>query len=86
MPSSTSTALASGSSRSAARCRSSRRRTGATRRASAIRRCCPLSGWRDASLLPQVQRVYDQNLRVYGADKVWRQLRRERTAVARWSG
>jgi putative transposase len=30
-----------------------------------------------------VQRVYDQNLRVYGADKVWRQLRREGTAVAR---
>ena len=38
---------------------------------------------RDASLLPQVQRVYDQNLQVYGADKVWRQLRREGTAVAR---
>jgi putative transposase len=26
--------------------------------------------------------VYDQNLRVYGADKVWRQLGREGTAVA----
>ena len=38
---------------------------------------------RDAHLLPQVQRVYDQNLRVYGADKVWRQLGREGTAVAR---
>ena len=38
---------------------------------------------RDAGLLPQVQRVYEQNLRVYGADKVWRQLRREGTAVAR---
>ena len=38
---------------------------------------------RDASLLVQVQRVYDQNLRVYGADKVWRQLLREGTAVAR---
>jgi transposase InsO family protein len=34
-------------------------------------------------LLAQVQRVYDQNLRVYGADKVWRQLRREGTTVAR---
>ena len=34
-------------------------------------------------MLPQVQRVYDQNLRVYGADKVWRQLCREGTAVAR---
>ena len=37
----------------------------------------------DSILLAQVQRVYDQNLRVYGADKVWRQLRREGTAVAR---
>ena len=36
----------------------------------------------DANLLPQVYRVYGQNLRVYGADKVWRQLRREGTAVA----
>ena len=38
---------------------------------------------RDAGLLSQVQRVYEQNLRVYGADKVWRQLGREGTAVAR---
>jgi transposase InsO family protein len=30
-----------------------------------------------------VQRVFDQNLQVYGADKVWRQLKREGTAVAR---
>ena len=43
----------------------------------------PARARRDASLLPQVQRVYEQNLRVYGADKVWRQLRREGTAVAR---
>jgi putative transposase len=43
----------------------------------------PARARRDANLLPQVQRVYDQNLRVYGADKVWRQLRREGTAVAR---
>ncbi len=33
--------------------------------------------------MPQVQRVYDSNLRVYGADKVWRQLLREGVAVAR---
>jgi transposase InsO family protein len=33
--------------------------------------------------MPQVQRVYDQNLRVYGADKIWRQLLREGVAVAR---
>ena len=43
----------------------------------------PARAQRDAHLLAQVQRVYDQNLRVYGADKVWRQLRREGTAVAR---
>jgi hypothetical protein len=29
--------------------------------------------------------VYDQNLQVYGADKVWRQLSREGTAVGHWS-
>ena len=38
---------------------------------------------RDAKLLPEVQRVFDQNLQVYGADKVWRQLHREGLAVAR---
>ncbi len=38
---------------------------------------------RDAQLLKEVQRVYDENLRVYGADKVWRQLQREGTTVAR---
>jgi putative transposase len=38
---------------------------------------------RDTSLLPQVQRVYDENLRVYGAEKVWRQLAREGITVAR---
>ena len=43
----------------------------------------PARARRDAHLLPQVLRVYDQNLRVYGADKVWRQLGREGTAVAR---
>ncbi len=43
----------------------------------------PARARRDARLLPEVQRVYDKNLQVYGADKVWRQLRREGTAVAR---
>ena len=38
---------------------------------------------RDALLLPEVRRVFDQNLRVYGADKVWRQLHREGLEVAR---
>jgi transposase InsO family protein len=43
----------------------------------------PARAQRDAVLMPQVQRVFDQNLRVYGADKVWRQLRREGVTVAR---
>lgn len=34
-------------------------------------------------LIPQVERVWQANLRVYGADKVWRQMRREGVAVAR---
>lgn len=33
--------------------------------------------------MPHIQRVWEQNLRVYGADKVWRQLQRERQPVAR---
>jgi len=43
----------------------------------------PARAQRDAILLPQVRRVFDANLRVYGADKVWRQLVREGVAVAR---
>jgi len=38
---------------------------------------------RDAVLMPQIQRVWNANLQVYGADKVWRQLHREGCAVAR---
>ena len=48
----------------------------------------PARARRDANLLPQVQRVYDQNLRVYGADKVWRQLLGAKAwqwRAARWS-
>jgi transposase InsO family protein len=43
----------------------------------------PTRAQRDAQLLPEVQRVFDANLRVYGADKVWRQLVREGVTVAR---
>jgi transposase InsO family protein len=38
---------------------------------------------RDAMLVPEIERVWNGNLRVYGADKVWKQLRRENVAVAR---
>ena len=38
---------------------------------------------RDAELKVEVQRVFAENFGVYGARKVWRQLRREGFAVAR---
>ena len=38
---------------------------------------------RDEVLSAQIERVWHANMQVYGADKVWRQLRREGTAVAR---
>ncbi len=38
---------------------------------------------RDDELVPQIQRVWQTNLQVYGADKVWRQLKRERIQIAR---
>jgi transposase InsO family protein len=33
--------------------------------------------------MPEIERVWQANLEVYGADKVWRQMRREGTEVAR---
>jgi putative transposase len=38
---------------------------------------------RDAQLLEQIRRVHEANQGVYGAAKVWRQLRREGISVAR---
>jgi putative transposase len=38
---------------------------------------------RDDALVPQIERVWQINLQVYGADKVWRQMNREGIAVAR---
>jgi len=38
---------------------------------------------RDAALVPHIERVWQANLQVYGADKVWRQLQREGVLVAR---
>jgi len=38
---------------------------------------------RDRALMPQIQRVYEQNFSVYGPRKVWRQLGREDIRVAR---
>jgi putative transposase len=38
---------------------------------------------RDETLIPEIERVWQANLQVYGADKVWRQLNREGVTVAR---
>lgn len=38
---------------------------------------------RDEELKIEVQRVFDENLLVYGADKIWTQLNRENIRVAR---
>jgi putative transposase len=45
------------------------------------RRCA--RAMRDEALMPQIERVWNANMQVYGADKVWRQLAREATPVAR---
>jgi len=37
----------------------------------------------DEVLASQIERVWQANMQVYGAEKVWRQLRREGTEVAR---
>ena len=38
---------------------------------------------RDDKLMPQIQQVWQSNLQVYGADKVWHQMNREGIKVAR---
>jgi len=43
----------------------------------------PARAKRDAMLEPQIERVWNENRQVYGAQKVWKQLRRERMGVAR---
>lgn len=45
-------------------------------------RCCARTR-RDVQLKPEIERVWLANQQVYGADKVWQQLGREGTAVAR---
>jgi hypothetical protein len=38
---------------------------------------------RDVELIVEIRRVFEENLFVYGADKVWTQLNREGIRVAR---
>jgi hypothetical protein len=39
---------------------------------------CSARAQRDAELRPEIRRVWDTNFQVYGVEKVWRQLKRER--------
>src|SRR6185312_456334 len=43
----------------------------------------PARHQRDAELCGSIRRVWQENFRVYGARKVWKQLNREQTRVAR---
>ena len=43
----------------------------------------PKRARRDEALKPEIQRVWTENFQVYGARKVWRQLKREGFGVAR---
>ena len=71
-----------GSSRSAMSCRSPRRATTSTELAERSPSCAQHAPSAMSSCR-QIQRVWSENLDVYGADKVWRQLRREGEVVAR---
>jgi len=53
----------------------------AARRADPAR--SPARARREAALRPEIRRVFDENFRVYGVRKVWRQKVRERFVVAR---
>jgi putative transposase len=37
---------------------------------------------RDNSLVPHIERVWHANMRVYGADKGWKQINREGVSIA----
>ena len=50
---------------------------------SAIRICAANAPRPIDTLKPGIQRVWQANMRVYGADKVYKQMRRERITVAR---
>jgi transposase InsO family protein len=45
-------------------------------------RCCHRFQ-QDAQLCPEISRIWEDNFRVYGVRKVWRQMRREGVEVAR---
>ncbi len=44
--------------------------------------CLSDRGKRDAELKPEIERVFEENLSVYGVRKVWHQMRREGYDIA----
>lgn len=54
-----------------------------------ISKVSPLGFWRcartqrDDTLVPHIERVWQANMRVYGADKIWKQMNREGVVIAR---
>src|SRR5262245_36685975 len=72
-----------GSSRSAGYCRLPPRLTMRMSPGAPIRARLSARAKRDDALMPEVQRVFEENFRVYGVRKVWRQLKREGHDVAR---
>ena len=72
-----------GSSRSAACCRSPRRRTSGTRPSSGDPARRSARAQRDEVLRAIIRRIWDENHQVYGPRKVWRQMGREGLRVAR---
>lgn len=75
--------MSTGSSRSAGCCRLPRRATDTVWLGSARLHCASPRARRDDTLVQHIKRVWRANLQVYGAKKVWRQLRRESHVVAR---
>lgn len=74
--------MPSGWSRSAGNCRLPRLATGAMSPCGAILNSAARGG-RDEVLVPEIERIWQANLQVYGADKIWRQLNSEGVVVAR---
>jgi hypothetical protein len=74
--------MPSESSRSAGFCRSLRPGIDTTQQFAESRTNAARGLNAPETLGPQIDRVRRANMQVYGADKVWRQLEREVTAVA----
>ena len=74
-----------GSSQSARSCRLPRRRISITWPNSPIPPSLSARVRRDAALRPTISRAFEQNHKIYGARKVWLQIKREGVSIARYT-